>query len=233
MNVSSALRRRARVGGYALIAATLLFAAVFTYLAAAFSYPDVLDGPAAEVLPALLQLGTTGRLVWVLYGVIPLLLIPTARGVAAIAAPVAPRLGRAAIWLAAATAVAMMTGLLRWPTLNWGLAHAWPSADAAARTAMAERFAAGNFYLGNVIGEFVGELCLNAFFLVSALALVRAQVAGRWFLYVGAAASALGWIAMLRNLTPLVAGLAEINNSVLPVWMLVMGVVMTRARIRR
>jgi hypothetical protein len=37
----------------------------------------------------------------------------------------------------------------------------------------------------------------------------------------GVTASALGWIAMLRNLTPLVVGLpvAAINNIALPLWM--------------
>ncbi|MFN7985465.1 MAG: hypothetical protein U0Q11_26795 [Vicinamibacterales bacterium] len=71
-------RRRIVIGGISLIVATVLFAAVFIYLASAFDYPAVLERPASEVLPRLLSLGATGRLVWLLYGVIPLLLIPTA-----------------------------------------------------------------------------------------------------------------------------------------------------------
>ena len=69
------------IGGGSLIAATLLFSAVFVVLARSFGYPDVLDLPAAEVLPRLLALGPGGRAVWVLYGLIPLLLLPTAMGV--------------------------------------------------------------------------------------------------------------------------------------------------------
>ena len=53
-----------RFGGLALIAGALAFLGVFSYLAVAFNYPDVLDGPAATVLPALLATGTTGRVVW-------------------------------------------------------------------------------------------------------------------------------------------------------------------------
>ncbi|MBK8002565.1 MAG: hypothetical protein IPK12_01190 [Gemmatimonadetes bacterium] len=66
------------MGGLALVLAAVLFIAVFSYLAATFHYPDVLDGPADQVLPNLLALGPTGRAVWALYGLIPLLLIPTA-----------------------------------------------------------------------------------------------------------------------------------------------------------
>jgi len=55
----------------------------------------------------------------------------------------------------------------------------------------------------HVIGEFAGELFLNGFFLVSTIAL--AQGRKRWLLMAGVVASVLGWFAMLRNLTAVVA----------------------------
>ncbi len=70
----------ARAGGAALVTAALGFVGVFTYLAVRFNYPDVLDAPASTALPGLLAMGTTGRAVWALYGVLPLLLIPAAIG---------------------------------------------------------------------------------------------------------------------------------------------------------
>jgi hypothetical protein len=215
------------VGGTSLVAATMLFAAVFSYLAAAFSYPAVLDRPAEDVLPALLALGTRGRIVWLVYGLIPVLLVPTALGVKEAAPATAPRLGPAIVWLAALSALAMMTGLLRWPTLHWMLAQEWTSASPSARDVIATRFAAANLYLGNVIGEFAGELFLNGFFLTSSLALSAGRPRRRWLAFLGVAASALGWIAMLRNLTPLVAPVATLNNIVLPLWMLTLGLVLT------
>jgi hypothetical protein len=211
------------LGGWSLIAATILFAAVFSYLAAAFNYPDVLDGAAADVLPQLLALGVPGRAVWIIYGLIPLLLIPTGRGVDAAVRSVAPQLGRAVRWLAALSAAAMMTGLLRWPTLHWSLAESWVTASPESRTAMASTFATANLYLGNVIGEFLGELFLNAFFLVAAVSLAKAAPR-QWLAVVGIAAAVLGWLAMLRNLTPLVSTIAEVNNVVLPLWMLTLGI---------
>ncbi|MFN7985464.1 MAG: hypothetical protein U0Q11_26790 [Vicinamibacterales bacterium] len=116
----------------------------------------------------------------------------------------------------------MMTGLLRWPTLQWSLAEAWPSASDITREAIAARFAGANLYLGNVVGEFIGELSLNAFFLVASLALAR-QPRLAWLRWFGLAAGALGWTAMLRNITPAVSTIASINNSVLPLWMLALG----------
>ena len=47
-----------RVAGIALIVTSLGFVAVFNYLATHFGYPDVLDGEAERVLPALVAGGT-------------------------------------------------------------------------------------------------------------------------------------------------------------------------------
>jgi hypothetical protein len=215
-------RSRIQTGGWSLIAATVLFAAVFSYLAAAFNYPDVLDGTAADVLPALLALGVKGRFVWVIYALIPLLLLPTGIGVDAAARSHAPAIGRLAKWLAVASAVAMLIGLIRWSTLQWTLAEQWITASVADRSSLAITFAQANLYMGNVIGEFFGELFLNGFFLAAAIAI--GGTGRRWLIAAGAVASGLGWIAMLRNLTDVVAPIAELNNLVLPIWMLTLGV---------
>ena len=49
-------------GGIALVGGALAFLGVFWYLAARFHYPEVLDGSAQDVLPALLATGPAGRL---------------------------------------------------------------------------------------------------------------------------------------------------------------------------
>ena len=68
-------------GGIALIGGAIAFLAVFAYLAASFNYPDILDGNARDVLPALLATGSSGRAAWALYALLPLVFIPA--GVAA------------------------------------------------------------------------------------------------------------------------------------------------------
>ena len=65
-----------RFGGFCLAGGAVAFLGVFAYLAARFNYPDVLDRPAATVLPSLLATGQQGRLVWALYAVLPLIWIP-------------------------------------------------------------------------------------------------------------------------------------------------------------
>ena len=80
--------------------------------------------------------------------------------------------------------------------------------------------------MGNLIGEFLGELALNAFFILSGVALVRSgrSVVG----YCGVVAGAIGLVAGLRNVTPAVSLIAEVNNYVLPLWLIVLGVVLVR-----
>lgn len=222
-------RLAARVGGASLLLATVLFSAVFVWMQQNFGYPEVLDQPAAEVLPRLLALGQTGRAVWLLYGLVPLLLLPTALGVSAVGRQAAPVAARVAMLTAALAAVTMMAGLLRWPSLHWELAQAHAVASPAAREAIAVVFDAANSDLGNLVGEFFGELFLNLFFLSAAIAVsAAAGPAWRWLRLAGLVASLLGWVAMLRNATGLVAPVAEINNLVLPLWMLVLGLALLR-----
>ena len=65
----------ASMGGFFLIGGALAFMGVFAYLAARFNYPQVLNGSAAEVLPKLLATGPTGRAVWAIYGLLPIIWI--------------------------------------------------------------------------------------------------------------------------------------------------------------
>ena len=224
-----ASRRVQALGGWSLIVATVLFALVFAYLARAFNYPEVLDGTADNVLPKLLALGPAGRSVWVVYGLIPLLLVPTALGVRSAGAADMPDTSRLALLLANASAVCMTAGLLRWPSLHWQLAIAFEHATPTAREAMAAVFVAANSYLGNYVGEFLGELFLTAFLLCASLVLARRSgQAGLWLRRAGFIAAVCGWTAMARNVTSVVATVAAANNVLLPVWMLALGVTLVR-----
>jgi hypothetical protein len=226
-------RQTVRAGGIALIAGAVAFVAVFAYLAARFDYPAVLDGSAAVVLPKLLATGPEGRAVWALYGLLPLTWIPAGVGAFHAFRPVREGSMRSAMLLAAVATVTMMLGLLRWPSIHWTLAGAYAGADAAGQAAIATVFAGLNSYLGNYLGEFVGELCLSLFFLLSALAML-APGAGlpRWTGYLGVITGGAGLIGMFRNVTPLVAGVAAVNNYLLPLWMIVFGVGLLRLAAR-
>jgi len=218
-----------RIGGWSLIVAAVLFIAVFAWLAATFDYPDILDHTAAEVLPRLVALGTTGRAVWTLYALIPLLLVPAGLGVALAFRREAPRASGGAAAFACLAAACMVTGLARWPTVQWQLGQEWASATPQMREVLGDTFDTLNSYLGKLIGEFVGEVALNSFFLLTGWAFLRA---GRpaWQGYAGILVAFVGFIAALRNLTPAVGPIADVNNSILPLWLIVLGVLLVRQR---
>jgi hypothetical protein len=218
-----------RLGGYALIIGAAAFVAVFSFLAARFDYPGILDGSAPDVLPKLLATGATGRAVWALYGFLPLIWIPA--GVGAYQALRGTREGimRLAMLMAVVAAMSMMLGLLRWPSIHWSLAQAYAVAGEIERSSISSIFAGLNSFLGNYVGEFLGELSFSVFFLLSALSMLRTNAGfPRWIAYLGVLTSVAGFIGMFRNVTDTVAPIAAVNNYLLPVWMMVFGVSLIR-----
>jgi len=223
-------RNTITAGGACFVVGALAFVGVFSYLAATFSYPDILDGTAAEVLPRLRSGGGTMRAVWALYAFLPLLLVPGA--VAAYWACPRSR-GRMTLAMIAAClgALAMCLGLMRWPSVHWVLAESYDTAGTEARTSIAAVFQGLNLYLGNTIGEFLGELCLGVFFLLTGLSMRIELHFKRWLSAVGAVFAVLFVVGALRNVLPAVQPIADINNTLLPLWMIVLGVALMRARV--
>ena len=219
-----------RAGGLALISGAVAFLAVFTFLAARFDYPDILDGSAAEVLPKLLATGATGRAVWTLYGVLPLIWIPAGVGAFHALRPVREGSMRMALLFAVVAAMSMMLGLLRWPSVHWTLAEAYAIGGAPERAVIAAVFTGLNSYLGNYIGEFLGELSMSLFFLLSALAMLApgAQFP-RWMGYVGVVTAVAGLVGMFRNVMDVVDPVAAVNNYLLPLWMIIFGAGLLRS----
>jgi hypothetical protein len=210
-------------GGIALVGGALAFLGVFSYLAARFHYPEVLDGTAQDVLPALLATEATGRAVWALYGVLPLVFIPA--GISAFEALRERAAGpmRVGVLFAFLAAVSMVLGLMRWPSVHWELARAWGAAAEGERLVLAAIFDGLNRYLGNFVGEFLGELSFSLFFVLSGIGLLRHQRARRWLGWWGIATGVLGLIGMWRNVTKAVDAVAAANNYLLPAWMIGFG----------
>lgn len=211
-------------GGIALVGGALAFLGVFSYLAARFNYPHVLEGSASAVLPELLATGSAGRAAWALYGVLPLVFIPA--GISAFEALRGRAAGPARVGalFAMLAAVSMVLGLLRWPSVNWELARAWGVAAGDERLVLAAVFDGFNRYLGNFVGEFVGELSFSVFFVLSGVGLLRHQRAPRWLGWWGIATGLLGLTGMWRNVTSAVDAVAAVNNYLLPAWMIGFGV---------
>ena len=220
-----------RVGGLALVFGAIAFMAVFSFLAARFDYPAILDGPADTVLPRLLATGTSGRAAWALYAFLPLIWLPAGVGAYGALRRFYPGAMLFALQFAIVAAVSMMLGLMRWPSVHWHLAHLQAAATTEERQIIAAIFDGLNTYLGNYIGEFLGELSFNTFFLLSSWALWRSRAAPTWAAGLGLTTAAAGLVGMFRNVTVAVAPVAAINNYLLPLWMIVFGVVLLRHRL--
>ena len=217
-----------RFGGFCLAGGAVAFLGVFAYLAARFNYPDVLDGPAATVLPNLLATGQQGRLVWALYALLPLIWIPAGVAAYEALAPVRRAPMRLALVFAVVAALAMMLGLMRWPSVHWHLALAFEHAAPPEQAVLAAVFDGLNTYLGNYIGEFLGELSFSVFFLLTSIAWLQEPRGHKWLGWFGVGTATLGLVGMFRNVTSAVAPIAALNNYLLPAFMIILGVALVR-----
>jgi hypothetical protein len=135
---------------------------------------------------------------------------------------------RLGLILQVCAAFCMTLGLARWSTAQWALATAWPGADAAQRVNLTATFDALNLFLGNGIGEFVGELALYSSFAAFSLALHRHGV--RWLSLFGAVTAVFGLIGMFRNITPVVQPASDVTNLLLPLYLIAFGAALVRGR---
>jgi Domain of unknown function (DUF4386) len=209
-------RKLERVAAVLVALGSIGFIAVFTHLKAVFGYPDVLDLGAAEVLPRLRAGGEGLRVVWLIYAALPLTLIAGGIGSMPLLEDGGGRgLARLGAAAAALAGVTMLIGLARWPSIHWTLAAKWASASAEQRETYAVLFDATNRYLGNLLGELLGELALAGWLACIGTALRRSDRRAAGVVLLGAAA--LIGIGALRQLTTLVDPIATLANAVLPI----------------
>jgi Domain of unknown function (DUF4386) len=209
-------------GGLSFVVGAIAFVSVFSYLAANFNYPGILDGSAAEVLPRLRAGGSRMRAIWALYAFLPLLLVPGAVG-AYFACPSSYARMSLAVVAAALGSLAMCLGLMRWPSIHWALAEAYAQSGVEAKGSLAAVFLGLNLYLGNYIGEFLGELCLAFFFVLAGLSLLHEKQFPKWLGWCGVAFGFLFVLGAFRNVIPTMQHIADVNNALLPLWMIVLG----------
>jgi len=214
-------------GGLSFVVGALAFVSVFSYLAANFDYPQVLDGSAAEVLPRLREGGSVMRAVWAIYAFLPLLIVPGAVG-AYFACPSSRGRMTLALVVASLGALAMCLGLMRWPSIHWALAETYSQAGPGTKSSLDAVFDGLNLYLGNYVGEFLGELALAAFFLLAGLSMLDETRFPRWLGWSGVGFSLLFLVGAFRNVASAVQFVADVNNGLLPLWMIVLGTALVR-----
>jgi len=220
-------RKMIVAGGLSLVVGALAFVFVFAYLAANFDYPGILKGSAAEVLPRLRSGGSMMRAVWALYAFLPLFLLPGAVG-AYFACPSSRSRMTLALVVAALGALAMCLGLMRWPSVHWALAEIYSQAGPETQNSLEAVFNGLNLYLGNYIGEFFGEIALAAFFLLVGFSMLDEQCFPKWLGWCGIVFALLFLVGAFRNVTSAVQRVADADNVLLPLWMIILGIAFVR-----
>jgi hypothetical protein len=209
-------------------------------LSVTFGWPDVLDVPAAEALPAFARIAGTVQTLFVLQMTASLLLVP---GVIALHRLLASSRGTDAALLTVTAfgvvaPVVQCLGWVRWPLVVPALAERYldPSATGRAKAAAAAGYDLLNAYAGGALGEHLGWLLQGVWAVgVAVLAWRAADVAPTWL------RGSLAVLAVAWSVTLVPAGwfdddaLTAVGSTVYAVWylgLLVLGVVLLRSSTR-
>jgi hypothetical protein len=171
--------------GILLIVAPLWFNASFALLGKRFDYPDILRRPATEILDRFRAGGSSLILVWWMFMLSGLLLIPAAvlLGQALGFTGVVPL----AVTVGVLAGLVQMLGLLRWVYLVPSLArmNADPGLGSGERDATVAVFRAMHQYLGVGVGEHLGYLFTGIWSVLTGVAIVGRELIPTWMGWVG------------------------------------------------
>jgi len=189
---STSMDRRLRnvTGGLFLVGA-VSFGAAATVLSSTFEWPDILREPAAVVLPAFVDGGSS--LVWTWFAVawtyailaVPILLLP------AVLARRGDPVLRAATYAGATSVVLSLIGFLRWVFVVPPLARSYVSGDATTKAAVDAAWTAQHQFGGALLGEHLGELLAIGWSATLCVIILRTRVLPRWLAVTGLIASLL------------------------------------------
>ena len=174
-----------RAAGVVLILAPLWFNANFALLGKRFNYPDILRRPATEILERFRAGGRSLILLWWMFMLSGLLLIPAVvllgqslgfTGIVPLAVTVGVLAG-----------LVQILGLLRWVYLVPSLARtsADPGIESGQREATIAVFRAMHQYLGVGVGEHLGYLFTGIWSVLTGIAIVGRALVPTWMGWVG------------------------------------------------
>src|SRR3954468_9108012 len=180
-----------RTTGGLFVAGAVAFGAAATVLSSTFDWPDILREPAAVVLPAFVDGGTS--LVWTWFAtawtyallLVPILLLPAVLG----------RRGdpvlRAATYVGATSVVLALIGFLRWVFVVPSLADAFVTGEDTTKAAVGAAWTAQHQFGGALLGEHLGQLMAIGWSVTLCVIILRSRVLPRWLGLAGLVVSAL------------------------------------------
>lgn len=201
---------------------TILFVAVFTYLAINYDYPDNLDYPAQTTLPSIDQAGYDWRAIWFFYALLPVGYILVGMTAYMALKPTNKSLIRMGVLFTVLASIFGTLGLARWPTIMPPIAKAYQTADASQRAVLEAIFNGVNLYLGNYLGEFMSEFLFGAFIVLVGITIFAAKGNGypRWFGVISIISGVLIVTGSTRMFFELTKAANEYTTMVLPVYLI-------------
>ncbi|MGC3955080.1 MAG: DUF4386 family protein [Propionicimonas sp.] len=209
--------------GVLLIAAPLLFNAVYFALARQFDYPGILRRPTAEILERFRAGGSGLVSLWFVFALSALLLIPAATLAGSLIAD--PPLSSLSVTVGVIAGLTQTLGLLRWVFVVPYLARA--AASGAGSETIELVFQTQHRYLGVAVGEHLGYLTTGAW------TILLASAAGLppWLALPGVAIGAMLVVGSVEFVGPfedrgwkLAGALVPIGYTLWSVWLVALGV---------
>lgn len=222
-------KRAVRVAGALMIAGAVLANVSFTLLGSSFSYPDILDEPAGDILRQFNADAGSISAMFVVLALASALLIPIAWFSRNLIAPHRHRARQVMVVAGVAAGVVQVVGLLRWPLLvpHYADIVANPASTAAARGDAIDSFKTLNTVLGGVVGEAFGYTLTATWTIAMIVGIARRP--GRWFAPLGIGSAVLIATGLLEPLGLPGAGLANfIGYIAWSLWMISYGISLLR-----
>lgn len=208
------------VTGVLLIASAVLAAIGSLWLSTAFGWPEILDAPGSEALPAFRAAEVAVRTAFYLLLISSLLLIPAAIYLEQVLGGPARPAVRAVTAFGVLGGFSQILGWVRWPVTVPHMSDAYAAAEGASAGAVAASYDVLNRYAGGALGEHLGWLFQGLWAIGIAVLLLRVTGIPRWFAAVGLVLAVL-WLPMVWG-SGLVAveWLAPVGSSISVLWYL-------------
>jgi hypothetical protein len=217
-----------------LIASALLAAVGATWLSSAFGWPEVLDAPGGEALPAFAAAESGIRTAFYLLLISSLLLIPAAIHLEHVVGGTTRPAARTVTTFGVLGGFAQILGWVRWPVTVPHLSDAYAGAGGTSAEAIASSYDVLNRYAGGALGEHLGWLFQGLWAVGLAVLLLRVAGVPRWFAGLGLLLAALWLPLVLASGLVAVEWLAPVGTSISAVWyvwLLALGVLVIVRRI--
>ncbi len=224
--------RRRPVDGLLLVLASILAGVGSVVLMTQFGWPDVLDAPGTEALPAFAEDATAIRAAFYALLASSLLLIPAAVTLQDVVSARATSAVRVVTVFGVLGGFSQILGWVRWPVTVPVLSERYSDASAAgdqSATSIAAAYDVLNRYAGGALGEHLGWLFQGVWAVGLAILLLRVTAVPRWLSWTGLVVSLVWWPLTWASglidaeVTTLVGFPA---NTVWYLWLLVLGVVL-------